>query len=427
MQAMFWKTREGDAFDRIFQQGHDMTIAHRKSVVGSFSLSILFGLAYQISSYNTLIKAISLILGLIGLVIYMAERQLANRMLDKWLLLALYMLLVGVINARGMTDSFYTLLRTDLSYIMFTAIGFALADDAFDKDRVYIFRMILLFSIACGAYAILNFKGSIVDLLYRNIDTNYANYVLWGVTSNVFAYAGYFALINKENELLGLVLVLLNVILGLLFQKRSVIADSAVLIVFCAFNYLMNNRGMLRHRIKVVLKGMGILLVIFACMVIIYSNSIILQAMVNQTFARITGSNLSDYDRQREANNFVENSSLGEKVFGYGIGYYLTSPTWGIYTMLHIGYYNLLYKGGVFYILFWLYILRRSAKALRNMRYLDRYSLACLFITLSAFVSMVYEFSWSEMIMPVCFMPFVGHICMINYKTIRDKKPEAAR
>ncbi len=404
-----------------------MTIAHRKNVVCLFSLSILFGLVYQISSYNTLIKGISLILGLIGLVIYLAERRLSNRILNKWLLLALYMLLVGVINARGMTDSFYTFLRTDLSYIMFTAMGFALADDAFNKDRVYIFRMILLFSIACGAYAIFNFKGSIIELFYRNIDVNDTNYVLWGVTSNIFTYAGYFALINKENELLGLILVILNVVLGLLFQKRSVIADSAVLIVFCAFNYLINNRGTLRHRIKVVLKGMGILLAIFACMLIIYNNSIILQAMVNQTFARITGSNMSDYDRQREANYFIENSSLGEKVFGYGIGYYLKSPTWGIYTSMHIGYYNLLYKGGVFYILFWLYILRRSAKALKNTRFLDRYSLACLFTTLSVFVSMVYEFSWSEMIMPVCYMPFVGHICMINYKMIRNQGPKAAR
>jgi hypothetical protein len=286
--------------------------------------------------------------------------------------------------------------------------------------------MILLFSIACGAYALLNFKLSIIELLYRNIDANDMNYVLWGVTCNIFAYAGYFALINKENEILGLVLVLLNVILGLLFQKRSVIVDSAALIVFCAFNYLINDRGMLKHRIKVVLKGIGILLAIFACMLIIYNNSIILQAMVNQTFARITGSNIFDYDRQREANNFVESSSLGEKVFGYGIGYYLTSPTWGIYTMMHIGYYNLLYKGGVFYILFWLYILRRSAKALRNIRYLDRYSRACLFLTLSAFVSMVYDFSWSEMIMPVCYMPFVGHICMTNYKAIRENAVKAA-
>lgn len=383
--------------------------------------SVVSGLYYQAFNYGTMAKALSIGLGAVSVLLYAITSKGGNKVFYFWLLFCGFMAAIGFVSTSKWPEHSYTFVRLDLSSVVFILTGLILADSRFERYRYAIFKIILFSALFAGISAFLQFSQGTNMLTdrYAAILGNSKSYVLWGLTCNVFAYAGYTAIFSKKLRGVKVAVVLLYVFLGLLFQKRSVVVNAFVLCIIGTIVYNRNhNRRNLIKKIGTTIGIIGFLLVLLA---LVYRFVPQIQTLVDNTLFRITSADLENYDRSREANRYFENSNILELIFGYGIGHYF-SDSFGLHGMLHIGYYNALYKGGIIYIGFLVYVAWKTIKAFYNARNLKPYSLACLCITISALFSMIFELSWGETILLFCYMPFIGHICMLDKYDIQGKR-----
>ena len=377
-------------------------------------VSSLLGIYSQIYSDGTTIKLYSLVFGVLAIFLYSYSRK-KNKPFHIWLGVMLYMVLVGYMSASAWPEHTYTFIRLDLASIVYISMGLIFADRQFDNYREKVFLIITMCALAAGLSSIVQvIKGgvSLVDR-YVTIQENNSGYVLWGVVCNVFAYAGYSAIFNKKWRSLKTAVVVLYGILGLYFQKRSIIVNIVVMCAIGFFVYSKEHNGK-----RKLLRGTAAICAILIAFALLLRYSPNIRNLLDSTLLRMTSSRLTDYDRSREDTQFLEKSGFWRTLIGYGIGNYYIDGYGLRHGMLHIGYYNIIYKGGIVYAGFWCYIASKTIKTIRKIRKLDAYALSCLCITISAFVSMVFEFSWGETILPFCYMPFIGYICMLSDKGI---------
>ena len=375
-------------------------------------LSVVSGIYYQLFYNGTNSKLLSIGFGCIAIVLYIISQR-GNKPFYIWLAVLIYMLLIGMVSAKSWPMSSYTLVWLDIPSAVFISMGLIFADNCFERYRNKIFKLIILCALIAGAMSLVQVVGNGYSLAdrYATISDNNRAYVLWGMLCSVFAYAGYSAIFSKEWRIPKITVVVLYGILGLIFQKRSIIVNLAAITVVGVYFYSRGASLRVKNAKKWVRTILLVGVAVIGITLLLRSNSDI-QALFNNTILRITSSDVKNYDRGREAGRFIEVSGIPRVLAGYGIGNYFADH-YGLHGMLHIGYYNILYKGGVVYAAFWLYIAVKTISALRQVKRLDVYSLACLSITISTFISMVFEFSWGETILPFCYMPFIGHICML--------------
>ena len=378
-------------------------------------LSVMSGIYYQMFFYGTLAKLLSLFFGCLAIAMYIFILRRRNKPFVFWFGVLAYMFLVGITSANTWPEHSYTFVRLDFASIVFISIGFIFADSCFDEYREIIFKLIIVCALIAGVVSLLQVVRGDVSLTdrYATISENNRSYVLWGMLCNIFAYSGYSAIFSKEWRMPKIAVVVLYGILGLFFQKRSIIVN--VLMIIIVGIYFYNKRDDLytsnyKKFIRTIFIICGFAVV---AMLLIRLNPNI-QTLFDNTFSRLTSAKLDNYDRSREANQFLEQSGFFRTILGYGIGYYYVDKSGLLHGMLHIGYYNILYKGGVLYAAFWFYVLLKTVSACWQLKRLNAYSVTCLCITLSVFVSLTFEFSWGETILPFCYMPFIGHICMLT-------------
>lgn len=407
-------------------------IKHDIREIYLFALSIICGLIYQATGDSTNLKMAGIFFGSLGIFIYYYNRRRSsNKLLVLWIALAMYMLIIGIAyRFPSWPQHVYTFLRMDLSYILYVTIGIILGDNIYNESVDKIMKYLVFISLVFQLFAIVNFNNA-TAIYDRNLTTSWngVSYIYWGISCNVAIYAGYkgfTSLLNREK--MGIINIsyigcfLLYVVLGVMFQKRAVIVNALVLLIV---GFALNLKQNQRKAGNVFFRMIGIMFLIIIVIVISYNSIDNVKTVVDETLIRFTGSygrngSLSTYDRQREANQFVENTKVYQLITGYGIGNYVSTSILSLHGMLHIGYYNIVYKGGLLYILFWLYIFRKTYIAIKDAHMINTYGIVCLGITISAFVSMIYEFSWSETIMPVCYFPFIAHIVNRNYQTNQD-------
>ena len=107
--------------------------------------------------------------------------------------------------------------------------------------------------------------------------------------------------------------------------------------------------------------------------------------------------------RNEEADYYMEQASTIQLIFGNGIGHYVIDKRDdSVLNSIHIGWANILYKGGIIYALFYVAILLQVIRFCFNARKLNPYQKTCLGVTLSYFFSFLYGGCWTYTLVPVC-------------------------
>ena len=111
-------------------------------------------------SINKFLYLSSTVFGYMGILLFIMRtmnRLGANKVFYWWIALVLYMTILGIILSRGAWKSSNSLswfISQDLRYVMYTAIGFALANKAFIKEYHKIMKFLGVLSIFFGILAI---------------------------------------------------------------------------------------------------------------------------------------------------------------------------------------------------------------------------------------------------------------------------------
>ncbi len=397
-------------------------LTQERSILICFFLSVFAGIGVHFiavlpSALFIILVPLSLAAGYAGLVLFCIPRIRnlnRNRLLFLWLGLAFYMLCNGILMSRGrwLTSEFgYWLILQDLRYIMYCAIGFALADKRFVHAYRRLMKQLGIIAIVFGIIALAVYPFDMGAIAYRIGGWDWP-YFLWWVSASIFAYHFSYSRITGRDRLIGYGTFAAYVILGLLFLKRSVIINALFLIGITLFLKPNGNRPAIRR--KVLIAGGTSLILLFT--VFLFWNS--LSDLIDNTYAgkvivetikRFSVDSIFSYDRAVESGKFFATASAPNILFGMGIGNYQVIDGNPV-NALHIGLYNILYKGGIFYALFWGYILFHAGKKLLHRKQLQEYDLVCLCVTLSAFLSLLYEFSFTYTILPFGYATSMAYI-----------------
>ncbi len=399
-----------------------------------FRIAVYSGILYQADvQLFFLFKIVSVISGCIGLTIYFIKngKTPKSTLLNLWLALMMYLFLIGFLyRFPSFPQDIYTFLCMDLSYIVFMTIGIVLAEDIYLISINRLMKEIVFITIVFQLLAIVWFDNTVL-IEDRNvtITSNNYSYTFWNISSNVAIFCGisfFYNILNgvkySFNSVITSVCFILYVVIGLSFQKRAPLINTLSLFVISYIIFVIQSRTKLP---ALFFRIVFFILIFGLILVYLYHNYDFAHTLVDQTRLRFTdeyGQNgsLTTYDRQREADEFIERTEAFQIITGYGVGNYVATSMLDLHGMLHIGYYNMIYKGGIFYMLFLFYIFSKTLQAFLHSKTFNSYDRICLGITISIFVSMIYEFSWGETIMPVCYFPFIGHICKLNFSVAND-------
>ena len=183
------------------------------------------------------------------------------------------------------------------------------------------------------------------------------------------------------------------VVLGLLFLKRAAVIDFAVVLLFYVI-FAKKTTGYFKPLLFI---AIGVVILI------LYKGS-----FINSIFDLITGRfnfDFDEFDRAIESNNYFARANFYDIIFGNGIGHYYDSISIRdkdeVLNALHLGWANIIYKGGVFYAL---YMLALYTCIVLKVFHLpdDDYGKVCLGVAISTLASMFYAGSWTYAIVPFC-------------------------
>lgn len=313
-----------------------------------------------------------------------------------WKKMIIYFLIVGILHFGGIDLNIFSWAITqDLRYcILFLAGGcFAISYKSMSYFH-YIMKILALLSIFAGIYSFLHLDLSIASIETRT-NTWSLSYLLWWVPGSCFLYWGYYVLIMKKDKILGYSALLFYTMLGVLFLKRGTVVDVAVIFAV-AFFLSKGNKDF--HLMKIIVG----LVVVLGIMYIFIPG--IFNSVWNMVFARFDDiSDVEEMDRAIEFTAFFEQAPLFSLIFGNGIGHYFSITGTGIIdrmvNALHSGWANIIYKGGIVYLIFYIYLYKSIFKNTIG-RPLSDYEKVCLGVAISHLISLIYGGSWTYTITP---------------------------
>lgn len=394
-----------------------------KIVLFCFSIAIYFGVVMHFieilpSNIYWLTLYTSLGFGYVGLIIFFVNRSRSlyeNKVFYLWSFIATYMLVIGFIFTGafpGTTYSLSWLTLQDLRYVMFVGIGFAFANDKYIIDYHRMMKILGIIAIVFGILSIMNYQFNI-SLINTRIGVWSLPYYYWWLSTAIFAYHYAYSKITGKNKVIGYGVFAVYTILGILFLKRSVLINVLFLVVITEIlqpSKVTSNR-LISRIVKVLL--FILIIVIFYLMFNETINRMIGNSYVgevfNSLFERFKSDDLSTYDRSAEKNIYFSTATNLQILFGNGLGN-LQILGGKLINALHIGAYNIIYKGGLIYVIFWIYLLSNFIKAFMRKRQLSKYLLVCLTVALSASFSMLYEFSFTYSILPIGYSTAIAYI-----------------
>jgi hypothetical protein len=162
--------------------------------------------------------------------------------------------------------------------------------------------------------------------------------------------------IKKRYVIIFLILIFIFIIIfSAFYQKRQQILELILCVVLANFFYKKLLQGLI-PKSKIISFFILILFLIF-----IFSSDIL-----SNVFSRFsdTLNNIKDFDRLEESRKVLSSFNILNWIIGKGFGYKAPDTPGGI--ILHIGYSNLLMKGGLILLLFYLF------QAFKNIRYCNR-------------------------------------------------------
>ena len=148
-----------------------------------------------------ILHAVSLVVGYFGVTLFLLSHgNKVNKICYWWIVVCVYMFLLGLINPYGGTRSLYILFKTDLRYCMYMMIGLCYATPQWFSMYRIVMKKLMILAAVFGIIALFLFDYNLNTILYRN-NTWTMPYYLWWLPGSVFAFAlseGAFGKTNKR-------------------------------------------------------------------------------------------------------------------------------------------------------------------------------------------------------------------------------------
>jgi len=308
-----------------------------------------------------------------------------------------YFLIVGILSGITLTNNIIGfILCQDLRFVLLFAAGCCFAHSK--RGMVFFHQLMIwvgLIAIIMGLYALLTFNFSI-EVIEGREDSWTLSYFLWWASAGCFAYWGLYALLCRKNFKLGIGVLLIYFVLGVLFLKRSAFLNGIIIIIL--YFLLQKNKSK-------TIKKLLVLSMIFFTLTKVFLPSLF-DNVFSLLFSRFADDNtLAEQDRNVEMTNYFNAANVFQLLFGNGIGHYASAlsirNSEGILNALHVGYANIIYKGGVLYALFYVKLYTKILPKIAKKN-LPQYKVICVGVAISALISLVYEGSWTYTILPFC-------------------------
>lgn len=362
---------------------------------------VLIHQTYQTLMPNGIASAISILAVVfcsLGCFTYFTRHNLSGY--TRWFLfLIMYFTAIGILYGSLFSKEYLaTAINQDFRYVFLFLSGGIFADSYANMLSYHkIMKIVGYISIGLGVFAVANFDMSIESLSIRTGGWS-LNYFMWWASSSCFMYLGNYALYMKKDRILGFSVVFVYFLLGLLFLKRSSILTVAIM----AMIYLLFKSG---KRFKSIF-NIGLICILAIGMIFAFFPGVA-NTMFELLFSRFREiGNIGEFDRVIESLAYYQEASIFQIIFGNGIGHYhlLSNPLFserGILNSLHLGYNDVVYKGGVFYAIFYISIFFNLLGKARR-RNLINFDRMCIATSLTFLATFFYEGSWTYTVLPFC-------------------------
>ncbi len=329
----------------------------------------------------------SIITGYGGLAVYMSDsKAYKNKGFIIWMLLIVYMLIAGfVVNAFGVGSySGSNLLTQDIRYCMYAAIGFALSDERYVNIYKRLMQFIGFVAIFFGIYGLLTYEFNISGVLEgERIGIWGISYYCWWMVGSAAVFLFSYALAGGNKKSVAYICFGLYLTLGLLFIKRQPVVEALILFVLIKLMYKQRNK---------MLKTVGLIIVAVIVLAWLSTKVPYIRALVDSLTDRFE-QDYSTSSRVDEVGYFKNISNFFTYLFGYGLGNEFIFE--GVHkNAIHIGFYDVLYKGGIMFLLFYAYLFKSAlCMAFRQMRgqiNLNPMEIASVAVTLLAVISLTF-------------------------------------
>ena len=302
-----------------------------------------------------------------------------------WQILFIWLLLVPFIFSYDSKVSFviYEGLYHDYRYLGFFSLSFLFISDKSVLYKDQLFQKIGRIALVAGIIAILIMDKSFSAISNRSSGFTLP-YYLWWIVMWVYPYL-FLKYLMKDFSRLGLWLFVLHLLLSLLFLKRAGLVDAGMLV---CFHFIFS--GSSSKRIKSIFIGVVAIFIGIS----LFSNVL---GLVADRFYN-DSDNLEQWDRNIEVLEFFTVTSEKDRLIGFGANNYLKMTYIGEVNKpvnaLHIGAYNLIYKGGYLYVGFLVLILIQILSLRKYLSYSHEIRIGFI-MGLVFLIGHAYQFSWS--------------------------------
>ena len=385
--------------------------SYEKLLFGLTNLSLFLGLLYPVvnngSTITTLLSLLSTVFAIMAVLVFFFKRH--NQHLS-WLVVfftvvVVYMLILGFStgNLWSNKSMFMMTVSQDLRYVTLFLLGGIYSTSERYMDYFHcLMKNIAVITIIMGCLSVM-LIASTGSLISRGDEDSGLRYHLWWASAVGFAYCGIYSfLTEKKNRKIWLFAFLLYFIIGMSFLKRSCFLNCIIIVLLSLYLSVKNKNGK-----KTILNVIALGIIGFLVLLFIPSlNEIVFGALFDR-FTE-TSSDIENFDRLIEWQVFLEQSSKEKLYTGYGIGNYPFYDRYGVgseptyLNALHLGYSNIIFKGGVLYAVFYIVLyITIFTNWFKIKKYSTRY-LLCFGVSISALISLFYEGSWTYTIIPFC-------------------------
>jgi hypothetical protein len=305
-------------------------------------------------------------------------------------------------------SNFYDGIVQDYRYILFYFFAFILATSKMDFYYTKLFKVVGVFSLISGLFSFILSEKSFSAISAREGAWTIP-YYLWWVLYSGTSYWFLKSFFERKTNI-GYYLLFLYLVVSLFFLKRSGLINVLLLLVFA---FVTNNES----------KRTFILLFMIVLAIIVIP--IFFGDIFGLIFSRFfeTANSLDDWDRNLEIDEFFEQVKDNEILTGFGVNNYLKMNYIGVednkLNSIHLGVYNIIYKGGVLYSLFMValsvYIIKLWKYISINLEIKIGFIIGLIFI-----LNLFYEGGWSYF--PEHFFFLLPIFKAINLASIYKKK-----
>ena len=302
-----------------------------------------------------------------------------------WFIMIVWFLIVPLVFFDSTNNTFIDGMMSDYRYLLFSIMPFLLVSDYSVKYYNKIWDSFGALIVFLGLISLFIVDKSSIITSERG--TQGLPYYLWWSVICVYPYL-FLKSVFINNDIKGYTLLFLNLVLSLFFIKRTgFVGTSYFLIVAVLFSTTNKIFGSKIFQLS------SVFIFIFLLLYFGYLDSMI------GRFER-DASDIDNFDRLVEIDEFFSNASMANLLTGFGANNYISMTYIGIedkeVRALHIGFYNILYKGGVMYILFMIFF-TWQVLSLWKYRDVDREILIGFLIGFYSILSLSFEGSWSYM------------------------------